>query len=321
MGNCVPRTRASSYSLRHISSVLDEPAASGSDANVVNINAERERSVSLSVSQRRKLYRCKLKDVLTLEDIKAWGATGETTPPIDGLDDYDRFGCPIQYNAEFNRTISLVQADITVMEVDAIVNPTKNSEMRGGAVARGVHRAAGPSLAQECGTLTGCYPGSVQVTAGYRLPAKYVIHAVGIIGGAPTKQASCYYGSLEYVKLHKLKSVAFPCITSGYKDYSVEEMCDMSVQGIQLWMDMNPSYVAEMDRIILCASTDEDMSRYARLLKLYFPLPSSTPCSEDNAAAKISIVSTEVQADFQGNSLNLGGQIGESGQAGQVILY
>ncbi len=130
------------------------------------------------------------------------------------------------------------QADITTLSVDAIVNAANQSLLGGGGVDGAIHRAAGPELLRECQTLGGCPTGEARITAGYRLPARYVIHAVGprYRDGRhrePDLLAACHRNSLTLAVAHGVRTIAFPAISCGIYGYPISDAAGIAVGAVR----------------------------------------------------------------------------------------
>jgi O-acetyl-ADP-ribose deacetylase (regulator of RNase III) len=168
-------------------------------------------------------------------------------------------------------TLDVLVADITTLAVDAIVNAANSKLMRGGGVDGAIHRAAGPELQAECDTLGGCETGSAKMTRGYRLPAKYVIHAVGPVwhGGNANEEellAACYRTALALAAEHRLTSVAFPAISTGIYAFPADRAARIAVGTVVSELSAQPR---SLTRVVFCCFADESarhpMNAFAEL--------------------------------------------------------
>ncbi|XP_062503602.1 ADP-ribose glycohydrolase MACROD2-like isoform X2 [Corticium candelabrum] len=162
------------------------------------------------------------------------------------------------------------RGDITHLEINGIVNAANRSLLGGGGVDGCIHRAAGNSLLDECRTLGGCSTGSAKVTSGHRLPAKYILHAVGPVGEQETKLGNCYQTCLSLALEHKIRSLAFCCISTGIYGYPNRNAANVALRTVRSWLDESEN-ANKMDQIIFCTFLPIDVRIYEELMPSYFP--------------------------------------------------
>jgi O-acetyl-ADP-ribose deacetylase (regulator of RNase III) len=163
--------------------------------------------------------------------------------------------------------VELVKGDITLLDVDAIVNAANNSLLGGGGVDGAIHRAAGPELLKECKKLNGCETGQAKITGGYKLKARYVIHTVGPVwkGGIKDENvllASCYQTCLALAKENNLRTIAFPGISTGVYRFPQDLAALIAIKETERFMKKN-NYP---EKVIFVTFSDDNYEIYRKLL-------------------------------------------------------
>jgi O-acetyl-ADP-ribose deacetylase (regulator of RNase III) len=164
--------------------------------------------------------------------------------------------------------IGLIKGDITALDVDAIVNAANNSLLGGGGVDGAIHCAAGPDLLIECEALNGCETGQAKITKGYHLKARHIIHTVGPVwyGGYKdehTLLASCYQSSLSLARENKIKTIAFPGISTGIYGFPKDLAALIAVNETKRFLTKNKY----PEKVIFVAFAEENYETYRKLLE------------------------------------------------------
>ena len=156
--------------------------------------------------------------------------------------------------------LEILQADITTLKLDAIVNAANSSLLGGGGVDGAIHRAAGRELVEACRPLGGCPPGHAKITPGFNLPARFVIHTVGPVwqGGKHGESkvlASCYHECIKLALANEIKTIAYPAISTGVYGYPKPAAAKIAVKILR-------EHETEFERIIACCHSPTDVEAY-----------------------------------------------------------
>jgi len=167
--------------------------------------------------------------------------------------------------------IKIIKGDITKIKTDAIVNAANKTLLGGGGVDGAIHKAAGPELLEECKKLGGCKTGEAKITKGYNLPAKYVIHTVGPVWrdgkeNEEDKLATCYRNSLELAVENKIKSVAFPSISTGAYGFPIEKAAPIALKEVKKFLEENDV----IKEVIFVLFSEKDFQVYQNLVQKEF---------------------------------------------------
>ncbi|XP_060528866.1 macro domain-containing protein CT2219-like [Cylas formicarius] len=228
----------------------------------------KQKFLSMSIEEKRKNYKTshiELKDIPTWKDyyqINKNKLSKKIAPlPGNNIDNTK--------NEILLDKISVYRGDITKLEIDAIANAANKSLLGGGGVDGAIHRAAGKTLVEECRSLMGCETGEAKITGGYALPAKYVIHTVGPRGEKPDLLRNCYLNCLKVLLENNLKSIAFPCISTGIYGYPNLQASHVAAYTVRKFLE---EHINNIDRIIFCIFLEEDKDLYEGILQSYFPV-------------------------------------------------
>lgn len=164
--------------------------------------------------------------------------------------------------------ITILEGDITRLNVDAIVNAANQHLQGGGGVDGAIHKAAGPELLKECLSLNGCKTGEVKITHGYHLPAKWVIHTVGPVwqGGECNEDkllASCYHNSLQLAEQHDIRTIAFPSISTGAFGFPVKRAARIAISEMMNYMEAGTA----LEKSILVCFDENTYQCYTTILE------------------------------------------------------
>lgn len=252
-----------------------------------SVKAERKRFLAMTTAEKRDSFYADTAYV-QLDEIATWtdfcatnaGWLKELYPPAaaDGglttLDDRFLF----EVDPTLNDKVSTFVGDITNLEVDGVVNAATDSLLGGRGVDGAIHSAAGKQLLEECRALGGCKPGDAKTTAGYRLPAKYVVHTVGPRTKDVATLRSCYLSCMREMVRHGMRSIAFCCIATGVYGFPHERAVHVALRTVRRYLEAlkRSKTIDLVDRIVFCLYRSVDVRQYQRWMQVYFPMDQAT---------------------------------------------
>ncbi|XP_032681938.1 ADP-ribose glycohydrolase MACROD2-like [Odontomachus brunneus] len=255
VANCTLRR-----SLQHF---LSRPKSSASikPEGKMSFEEEKKKFLNMPSEEKKTFYKG---EVTSLEQVPTWSEYWSKNKFTIAIKTPKKTE---EVDEDLAKKVSMWQGDITSLEIDAIVNAANSSLLGGGGVDGAIHRAAGPNLKKECTTLKGCRVGEAKITGGYMLPAKYVIHTVGPQGEKPDKLKECYENSLAQAKENNLRTIAFPCISTGIYGYPQKPAAKVALSTVKKFLLENKDNI---DRVIFCLFLKSDKDIYEELLQKYF---------------------------------------------------
>ncbi|XP_045508030.1 macro domain-containing protein CT2219-like [Colias croceus] len=234
---------------------------------------EKNRILALPIEEKRKLY--KSGDYVTVHQVDPWCSyviknkdVENKKHTVDDLNEFRKIKIDPEKNKALAEKVSIYRGDITKLEVDAIVNAANSRLKAGGGVDGAIHRAAGPLLQEECNSIGGCSTGDAQITGGYDLPAKYVIHTVGPQNGSAPNLQSCYEKCFSLQTQHRITSIAFPCISTGIYGFPNRLAAHIALRTTRKFLEENE----DVERVIFCTFMPIDVDIYETLMQMYFPV-------------------------------------------------
>jgi O-acetyl-ADP-ribose deacetylase len=182
----------------------------------------------------------------------------------------------LEHSPLLDTKISVFNGTIYHLKIDAVANATDSNMSGGGGLDAAIHVAAGPLLKEEIRVLDGCPVGYTEITRGYHLPARYILHCAGPRNADARKLATCYITALELASIHGLRTIAFPCIATGSFGFPIEASAQIALQTVRKWLETGDN-ASHIDRIIFVMFRKQEEKAYFHYIPSVFPPPSAVP--------------------------------------------